>query len=437
MQMINTIREGKTKKVIPSTENPALAIIESKNDITAHNAIMHDVMTGKAECATDTTCNVFRLLAACGIPIAFKKQLDATRFVATYCDMIPYEVVIRREAHGSYLKRNPHVQKGTPFPQLVIEFFLKTPGKQWNNIAIPKDDPYIQFKDNKAYLDCPDIPLHAQESFLILEDYPLYDKPQFFASIEQIARQTFLILERAWQNVGGTLVDLKIEFGFDASGNLLLADVIDNDSWRVVQHGNYIDKQVYRDGANLDTVANLYQKVRDLTAQFRIPKQRIIIWRASERDNVDTFMNALSSYCENTSVDIHLVTMSMHKQPMQGYYLFSKLLQEISDCVVIAFVGRSNGAGPILSAISSVPVITVPNGWDKFPEDIWSSLRTPSDTPVMTVLEPANAVLAAVQILAQRNPALYAKLRLSQEKRLFNMVEMPAYILPTTIENHI
>ena len=55
-----------------------------------------------------------------------------------------------------------------------------------------------------------------------------------------------------------------------------------------------------------------------------------------------------------------------------------------------------------------------------FPEDVWSSLRAPSNVPVMTVLEPSNAVLAALQILSARNPRLYAQVRMEIEKRTVN-----------------
>jgi phosphoribosylcarboxyaminoimidazole (NCAIR) mutase len=44
----------------------------------------------------------------------------------------------------------------------------------------------------------------------------------------------------------------------------------------------------------------------------------------------------------------------------------------------------------------------------------------------MTVLEPANAVLAALQILAIRNPSIYAALRYLQEERLSNMLVLPS-----------
>ena len=101
--------------------------------------------------------------------------------------------------------------------------------------------------------------------------------------MRRIARQAFLVLEKAWQLEGGTLVDFKVEFGFDAKGNLLLADVIDNDSWRVLENGAYIDKQVYRDGGALDDVAAKYRQVAETTGHFRLPRQRIILWRGSEK----------------------------------------------------------------------------------------------------------------------------------------------------------
>jgi phosphoribosylaminoimidazole carboxylase/phosphoribosylaminoimidazole-succinocarboxamide synthase len=71
-----------------------------------------------------------------------------------------------------------------------------------------------------------------------------------------------------------------------------------------------------------------------------------------------------------------------------------------------------------------VPIITVPASFKDFPEDVWSSLRTPSNVPVMTVLEPANAVLAALQILSARNPRLYARVRSEIESRAINVIEV-------------
>jgi phosphoribosylaminoimidazole carboxylase/phosphoribosylaminoimidazole-succinocarboxamide synthase len=116
-----------------------------------------------------------------------------------------------------------------------------------------------------------------------------------------------------------------------------------------------------------------------------------------------------------------IVTRSAHKEPVAAASTLHRMVQEVPDSVVIAYIGRSNGAGPILSALTTIPVITVPASVKEFPEDVWSSLRAPSNVPVMTVLEPSNAVLAALQILSARNPRIYAQLRGEIESRTLNI----------------
>ena len=236
--------------------------------------------------------------------------------------------------------------------------------------------------------------------------------------MRRIARQTFLVLEKAWQLQGGTLVDLKVEFGYDSRGRLLLADVIDNDSWRVIEDGSYIDKQVYRDGGALDDVAAKYRRVAEITDRFQLPRQRIILWRGSEFDKTDPFTAALGELKDMMTV----VTCSAHKEPVRAATTLYRMAQEVPDTIMIANIGRSNGAGPTLSALTTIPVITVPASAKEFPEDVWSSLRAPSKVPVMTVLDPANAVLAALNILSARNPRIYAHVRAEIEARTANTI---------------
>jgi len=263
--------------------------------------------------------------------------------------------------------------------------------------------------------------IQGQEPFLTLPQSDVFSRDEewrFFPEMQRIARQAFLVLEKAWQLQAGTLVDLKVEFGFDTQGRLLLADVIDNDSWRVLEDGSYIDKQVYRDGGALDDVAAKYRRVAEITGRFELPRQRIILWRGSESDKTEAFSEALGELADLLSV----VTCSVHKQPVAAAGILQAMVQEVPDSVVIAYIGRSNGAGPTLSAMSTVPVITVPASAEEFPEDVWSSLRMPRNVPVMTVLDPGNAVLAAIQILSARNPRLYARLRGEIEERTVNTV---------------
>jgi phosphoribosylaminoimidazole carboxylase/phosphoribosylaminoimidazole-succinocarboxamide synthase len=419
------VTEGKTKKIYQIGGGSNLVIVISKDDITAGDGAKHDVIANKGELANRTTCNVFRLLKACGMPVAFEQQDSAHSFIAPNCSMLPYEVVVRREAHGSYLKRNPHFAKGQLFPHLIVEFFLKTKDKDWKGRALVSDDPLMIYADGASQIKLfnPAKPIQGQEPFLVLPATEVFSREEewkIFPQMRAIAREAFLVLEKAWQLEGGTLVDFKVEFGLDSKGGLLLADVIDNDSWRVIENGSYIDKQVYRDGGALDEVAAKYRLVAETTDRFRLPRQQIILWRGSEKDKTDAFTEALGELADLMTV----VTCSIHKEPVAGTATFHRLIQEVPDSVVIAYIGRSNGAGPVISAMSTIPVITVPASAKEFPEDVWSSLRAPSAVPVMTVLEPSNAVLAALQILSARNPRLYAHVRKGIESRTVNTVQI-------------
>jgi phosphoribosylaminoimidazole carboxylase/phosphoribosylaminoimidazole-succinocarboxamide synthase len=420
--------EGKTKKVNRVIGSKSEVILTSKDDITAGDGAKHDVIPNKGCLANQTTCNVFRLLQACGLPIAFVEQDSASSFVAPHCTMLPYEVVVRREGFGSYLKRNPHLSKGQLFPKLLVEFFLKTSGKVWKGKRNQKtyelvcDDPFMVYAEGscEVRLFDPTKPIFGQEPFLVLPDCEVFsykEEWKNYAEMKRIARQTFLILEKAWQLQGRKLVDFKVEFGIDITGVLMLADVIDNDSWRVIEDGVHIDKQAYREGGKLSEVALKYAHVAALTENFRLPHQRIILWRGSDKDKVEPFEAAL----HDTGMEMALVTCSAHKEPVKAVQTLQRLVQEVPDCVVIAYIGRSNGAGPTLSAQTTVPVISVPASVKEFPEDAWSSLRMPSNVPTLTVLEPSNAVLAALNILSVRNPAIYARLRGDIEERTENV----------------
>lgn len=416
------LAEGKTKIIWEG--DVGQVIMEAKDDLTAGDGAKHDTFPGKARLATLTTSNVFRLLQSCGVPVAFIEQIDDTRFVAERCEMIQWEVVARREAHGSCLKRWPELARGHIFPELVLELFLKTSGRRWGEHELPVDDPLAVIDEKGVHLYLPNKPLREQESFLTLDEFPLWNDPEMLKEMGRIAMRTFLILEKAWQLLDRKLVDFKVEFGVNQDGQLRLADVIDNDSWRVVEDGAYIDKQVYRDGGDLDTVAAKYAHVAALTSQFRIPRQQIVLWRASPNDDMSPFKKALADYGAQDAYEVQEVVGSLHKEPVQGVHILTQVVQRVPDSVIIVYVGRSNGAGPVLSAHTSVPVITVPAGWKEFPDDVWSSLRTPSETPVSTILEPANAVLHALEILAMRNPQIYAALHMRMEERWVNILMM-------------
>lgn len=414
---------GKTKAVHATKEDDKLVIIESKDAITAGDGAKRDEFEGKAAAATWTNCNVMRFLNECGVPTAFVEQVDDTHFIAKKCGMIPLEVVARRVAKGSYCRRNRHVPDGTVFPRLKTEFFLKTTNLKLGEREFPWDDPYLTEMERPGHYEVhdPKAPLGTSPPEHVTGD-EIGPGANKLREIEAITRQVFWLLEKAWQIQGGQLVDFKLEFGLTTDGQLVLSDVVDNDSWRVLFEGRHIDKQYYRDGGELSEVAQRYNRVADLTGRFSVPKQRLVLWVGSTRDNKVPFEDAHEPY--HGVVPLRFIQCSMHKEPQHGLAQLHQLLQEAPNSVLLVHVGLSNGAGPTLSAACSVPVINVPAGVDKRPHDLWSNVQMPSLVPCSTVLRPSNAVNHAMHILAASNPRVYAKLREQLEPRLQNTVSI-------------
>jgi len=81
----------------------------------------------------------------------------------------------------------------------------------------------------------------------------------------------FEILEKAWKKFNVDLIDMKIEIGIDNNKELVIADVIDNDSWRIWPNGDpkqQLDKQSFRDGEALTEVQKKYRTVTRYTEKF-------------------------------------------------------------------------------------------------------------------------------------------------------------------------
>ncbi len=430
------LTEGKTKIIYDKPDDETAVIVASKDDITAGDGAKRDVYKGKAELATTTACNVFRLLNECGVATAFREQISPTEFVADKCDMIDLEVVVRREGHGSHLKRNPHHEKGCLFPKLRVEFYLKTAGQKWKGDPIPVDDPLIDFTQNEngvidgMNLYRPDKLIAGQKPFRTVTGFPFEWDQDLLGKIEKRAAFVFLILEKAWFQEGSRLVDFKVEFGFNAVREIVLSDVIDNDSWRLVQNGQYRDKQVYRDGGKQNEVMEKFAGVAEATKNFRLPRQRILLWTGSPsdvdpEDEKSPWNEFFGDFMHSVDCELKYHICSAHKQPVQAFNTLQQWThgraEDKDTCinmVIIAYIGLSNGAGPTLSANTHVPVITCSPSVEDFPDDIWSSLRTPSYVPVTSVLGPKNALLAAINILAGNSPRLHAVVRQKIEERM-------------------
>jgi phosphoribosylaminoimidazole-succinocarboxamide synthase len=242
------LAEGKTKLIYAHPGDDTLAYMVNKDQITAGDGERRNELLGKSRWSTITTANVFRLLNEAGLATHFVKQINEVTLLVKRCDMLPVEQVQRRIATGSYLKRTPGISEGTRFEPVLVETFLKDDANH---------DPQIWEQDiiDRGLANAEEIAWMAEEGCKVFET-----------------------LERAWAGVDVTLVDLKIEFGRDDAGKLMVADVIDNDSWRLWPGGDktrMLDKQIYRNlkdvnEAALQQVADRYALVADLTGKLSL-----------------------------------------------------------------------------------------------------------------------------------------------------------------------
>ncbi len=282
MIILKKITEGKTKIIYEDGDD---VILEAKDDITKHDdPRLTKKMTGKAVLSTIITCIVFEILKLAMVPIAYLGRVGDRSFRAKKCRMIPLEVVVRRYAVGSIVSRNPKLKrKGTPFRfnELLVEFFLKTTGgvvrdKEGNIIGYmpndpdvtdkekPVDDPLIaDAKSPKWMLRYPKRPTEKGDCGLgIVSPEAILPKGVSIDEMAKIAMKAFLILEDFLSFIGLRLIDFKVEFGITAEGKLVIADVIDNDSWRLrTMDWQELSKELFRQNESMEKIKESYEYV--------------------------------------------------------------------------------------------------------------------------------------------------------------------------------
>jgi phosphoribosylaminoimidazole-succinocarboxamide synthase len=334
------IARGKTKVLYENPGQPHQLIVAQTDQISAGDGARRNEIAGKGRLAAQTTARVFRLLNLCGLPTHYLnggEDDDNNETVVRRANMIPLEVVTRGVAAGSFVKRNPNVARGTLLVPRLIEFFLKDDAQH---------DPMIS----------PD-QIVAQN----------IASPQEIGAMSELARLTFDILSHAWRKRDVLLVDLKIEFGRLAGGEnqgqLVIADVIDNDSWRIWPQGRedlMLDKQIYRnlesvDDAALERVKRAYERVADLVGTFPVMRPGMVAIVAESGTQVERANEIVKALAQ-----LGLPTVRHVASPVTtpGYVmqLVAQLEATFARLVVIA-VGENEVLRSMLDATSSAPVL--------------------------------------------------------------------------------
>lgn len=392
------LAEGKTKIVYAHPSDAKLLVLEHKDAITAGDGARRDELKDKGAISCRTTANVFEFLNKNGVATHFVSTDGHKRMVVHACEMIPLEVVRRRIATGSYLKRNPEVEEGEFFPEPVHEWFIKDDARH---------DPIATGQQI------------VKEGIASVEE---------LKQMRAAAGEIFALLEKAWATQSVQLVDLKIEFGRRKSdGKLVVADVIDNDSWRIWPEGRkeeMLDKQVYRNLPNItaDDLKKLkgnYERVAQMTEAFKSLKigeetadeygGQVVILMGSKSDLEHA--RKIGEVLEKLGVVHEYRVASAHRNPES----LLKIVREYDGqaevrgtrLVYVAVAGLSNALSGLLAGETINPIVSCP---PFAPEDLHSTLRMPTGVSHATVLNPENAALYTVKILAHSNPELRRKL---------------------------
>ena len=124
-------------------------------------------------------------------------------------------------------------------------------------------------------------------------------------------------------------------------------------------------------------------------------KTIIIMGSTSDEPHAKKITNKLDEY--KISWEQHAA--SAHKEPLKVL----KILEDNKDNTNIVYVtvaGRSNALSGFVAANSNFPTIGCPPFSDKSDMlvNIHSTLQMPSNTPVLTVIDPGNCALAIKRI---------------------------------------
>ncbi len=204
---------GKVKTVF-STSEPDKVLIQYEDRVTAGNGKKELWVEGKGAVCCEISKILFEKLNEEGIPNHYIDMIPVSIMSCKKVEIIPIEVVVRNVAAGSIVRQTT-IKEGTEFDWPLVEFYLKDDAK---------DDPLLT------------------TDRIIKMGHNMED----VGEMEIMAREVNTLLQNIFEGIGLTLVDFKLEFGYDANKNILLADELSPDGMRLWREGQSFDKDLFR-----------------------------------------------------------------------------------------------------------------------------------------------------------------------------------------------
>lgn len=267
---------------------------------------------------------------------------------------------------------------------------------------------------------------------------------ELWEKIEKTALSLYFRGVELLKERGMILVDTKYEFGLDANHQLLLIDEIHTpDSSRFwfmkdleKKEIHFPDKEFLREWARdkgftgvgplIAIPQEIQEKVRlgymevyqTITGEIFHKEMNIfphrmlsnlkranvikgmcaLIMMGSEKDK--SYADQMVSVFDREGIHSLVEIASAHKHPRRVLEIIESYNDSLEPVVCMTIAGRSNALSGVMASNLKWPVIACPffkDGSD-YLINIHSSLQMPSLVPVLTVIDPVNAAMAAVRI---------------------------------------
>jgi 5-(carboxyamino)imidazole ribonucleotide mutase len=150
-------------------------------------------------------------------------------------------------------------------------------------------------------------------------------------------------------------------------------------------------------------------------------KEKVVIIMGSSSD--EEFAKPIWIILDQYRVPYEKRVISAHRRTQDLLDSLKEYETSGDNLVYVTVAGMSNALSGIVACNTKFAVIACPPYSEKFGgADVYSSLRMPKGVVVYTILEPENAALAAIKILAYGNSELYEKV-LQYQQNMVNKNE--------------
>ena len=222
---------GKVKTVY-DTDDAQKVLIKYEDKVTAFDGKLVDYPESKGTVCCLISALLFERLEKAGIRTHYLELPSLNTMLCKKLTIFPVEVICRNIAAGSIVKNTDGLHEGQVLQPPIVEFFLKNDSK---------GDPLLT-EDRVRLMGVDPKPL--KEQALLVNDQ----------------------LQVLFTLFGIDVVDFKLEFGYDAHGDLYLADELSPDSMRLWKKNTKerFDKDLFRkdEGDIVEAYKYILQQLR-------------------------------------------------------------------------------------------------------------------------------------------------------------------------------